>query len=332
MMMRYTIFILMLMLVFANNATARKPKTFSTYATDSKFIYDVCFTANGHVLVCTDDKSLKAFSVLSKKLLSGFEGGHRAHILTVDVSPDSTLLASGGADSLLVIRSFISGKIRTELPLPNGVVTSVSFSPDNRQVLAGCSGGSAYLIDIKSNKVLCEFGEASKDITSVAFNRSGDMLAIAGANKLIRIYSTYSNKVIAELNAHTSWVRDISFYNDDRFLVSCGDDRRIYQWNLSNPANIRRRLIRAGNGWTMSIDITNEDERRSYSYVYGSMSGFVKFKHPFGAYHIQIPSPVTKVLLVPNRGALIEIVTATLGSGLILLNASQMEMSQKAGE
>jgi WD40 repeat protein len=329
MMMRYTFFILMLMMVFADSASARKPKSFSTYATDSQFVYDVCFTANGKVLVCSDDKSLKAFSVLSKQLLARFEGGHHAHILTVDISADSTLLASGGADSLLVIRSFITGKILAEMYMPDGVVTSVRFSPDNKHILAGCSGGSAFLIHIESKKVVHEFKEAAKDICTVAFNKAGDMMAIAGADKQIRLYSTYSNEVIAVLEAHTSWVRSVAFYNNDRSLVSCGDDRRIYQWNLNNMANIRNRMIRAGNGWTMSVDITNEDARRVNSYVYGTINGFVKFKHPYGSYHIQLPSPVTKVLLVPDRGDLIEIVAATLGSGLIMLNAADMEMSQK---
>lgn len=63
---------------------------------------------------------------------------------------------------------------------------------------------------------------------------------IAGADKQIRLYSTYSNEVIAVLEAHTSWVRSVAFYNNDRSLVSCGDDQRIYQWNLNNMANIRK--------------------------------------------------------------------------------------------
>lgn len=63
---------------------------------------------------------------------------------------------------------------------------------------------------------------------------------IAAADKQIRLYSTYSNEVIAVLEAHTSWVRSVAFYNNDRSLVSCGDDRRIYQWNLNNMANIRK--------------------------------------------------------------------------------------------
>lgn len=326
--MKQFFLIIFLVIGFACSIEAKTNNMHCAYATESKFIHDVCFSANASVLVCTDNQSLKAFSVTDQKLLRRFDGGHRGKILSVDLSSDSTLVVSGGADSMVVLRSFLNAEIIAKLHVPDGKITSVKFSPDGRFILAGSSGSRVFFIRVPDLQIVREFDDSKSDISSVAFNRAGDRVATAGADKVIRIYNLKSFKLEAELKKHKSWVRSVSFCNYDKDLISCSDDRKIYLWSVINPANIKNRRIQIWNDWILSVESSNEVKNNSNFIVFGTMNGVVKLVFSFGTYSTKFASPVTKVILLPNKDIQLEVVAATFGSGLYLINAKDMIFSE----
>lgn len=318
--MKY-LFSIILLFSFSCFSTAKGKYHEYVFGTDSKLIYDACLSEHGEVIFCTDNNTLKAFSVHNKKLLANFTGGHQSKILCVAVSPDSTMLASGGSDSTVVIWDINSQSILQRITYATGKITGVKFSPDNQFLLFGCSNSLAYLNNINAQKMLYEFSGQQKDVTSLTFSDDGNLIAIAGGDKMIRVYNTVDFKLKAALQGHTEWVRAIKFYNNDEKLISCGDDGKIIQWNLSKTDYVQ---TKASSNWILCVDIHSATEKNNEYYVFGSLRGNTKIIHGFGSYKAKLKTPVSKVLFLPNKNGLIELVTATLGSGLMIINAKNM--------
>ena len=322
--MRYLHSILLL-LVFTSLVSAKGKYDETVFSTESKFIYDACLSVNGKVIICTDNNTLKAFSVKNKELLGNFTGGHRNKVLCVAISPDSTMVASGGSDSTVIIWDFNTHTIIQRITFATGKITSIKFSPDNQFILFGCSNSPAYLYNIKEQKKVHEFTDQQLDVTSVAFSSDGSLIAIAGGDKIIRLYNTVDFQLKSELKGHTNWIRAISFYNQGQNLISGGDDKKIIQWNLSKLNHKKTDIYK---DWILCVDIEKNAIDKFNMYVYGTMNGFIRINYSFGLYKAKLNSPISKVILLPNETGLIEIAVATLGNGLIYLSAANMYMSK----
>lgn len=297
------------------------------FPTESKFIRDACLSAHGKVIVCTDNKGLKAFSTKDFSLLATFEGGHTGNVLCVDLSRDSSMLVSGGSDSTLVIWDFHSKAILQRLHFTNAKITTAKFSPDHQFILFGCSNAQAYLYNIAEHKTVANFREAQKDISSTAFSSSGDKIAIASGDKIIRIYNGNSFKLESLLRGHTSWVRSIVFYNNGEKLISCGDDGKLIRWFITKSSTIKKTILKTTYSWNLSVDIENTAIDNTNIIVYSTLNGNIVIKYGYGKYFTHLNYPVNKVLLNPNTSSIIETFAATLGNGLVYLKASEMNIS-----
>ena len=322
--MRY-LHIILLLVIFASLTSAKGKYDETVLPTESKFIYDACLSVNGKVIICTDNNTLKAFSVKNKELLGNFTGGHRNKVLCVAMSPDSTMVASGGSDSTVIIWDFNSHTIIQRITCATGKITSIKFSPDNQFILFGSSNSPAYLYNIKEQKKVHEFTDQQLDVTSVAFSSDGSLIAIAGGDKIIRIYNTVDFQLKSELKGHTNWIRAISFYNYGQNLISVGDDKKIIQWNLSKHENKKTSTHK---DWILCVDFDNNLFNKTNMYAFGTMNGTIIINYSLGFYEAKLNSPISKVILLPNETGLIEIAVATLGSGLMCLSAVNMQMSK----
>ena len=116
------------------------------------------------------NNTVKVFSMETKALIAEFKNGHKKQILSIDISQDSLLLASGGKDSTITIWDFTDNKILSTLSYHKGIVTSVKFSPDGRYLVSGATDDKVYLYDIAQKKVVKEYTGHTDDVTSVDFS------------------------------------------------------------------------------------------------------------------------------------------------------------------
>jgi len=240
------------------------------------------------------------------------------------MSVDNSIIASGGSDSTMVLWDFNTHTIIRRITNITGKITCIKFSPDNQFILFGCSNSKAYLYNIKEQKIVFEFTDQKKDVTSVAFSYYGNLIAIAGGDKIIRIYNTADFKLNAELKGHSNWVRSVCFYNYGQNLISVGDDKKLIQWNISKLSSRKQTIYK---NWILCVDIENEGVNKTYLFVYGTMNGSIRINYSFRNYDAKLNSPISKVILLPNESGLIEIIVATLGSGLLYLNGEDISLT-----
>ena len=301
---------------------SQKVKSFETFNTESKSIFDFCFTKKGGAIVIADNQSVKLFSVKNKSLLRAYNNGHKDRILAIDISKDSSLIVSGGRDSTIVLWDLISGKVLKTLRYQKGIISSLKISADCKYLVSGGSDKNVFLYDLKNNKILYELGKHSDDITSVAFSPDCKTIAATCADHFIYLYAVESGKLISKLEGHTNCVREAIFSADSSKLISCGDDSKVIFWNITDLHSPMIAIdFRIGKNWILSVDL-NQDNK---TYVTGNINGKALIFSQFKTYKLKLGIPINKILFIPNKGPFLKVVAATQGKGVFLVDAINMK-------
>ena len=295
---------------------------YKVFPTDDKIIFDICFFDHGEKLAVADNTAIKIFSTKTNQLLDKLKYGHSKRILTIDVSSDNTLLASGGRDSTVVIWDLNEKSTVKNYSLKDGIVTALSISTNNKSLAVGSSSGTVLIYDLENNKQKHELNDHKKDITCVKFSPDENLLAMASGDKTINLYSTETWKLITSLKGHKNWVREVTFDEDSKKLISCGDDSKVIFWNLSDLQNISsKKKTFWGYNWITGIDLNTKND----SYVIANITGNIEIITPLSRYKINVQKPVSKVLFIPNEDSFLKVVAATQGSGVISIEAENMK-------
>ncbi|MBN2616236.1 MAG: WD40 repeat domain-containing protein [Bacteroidales bacterium] len=314
-------YLLLALLFVFELGQAQIKNSYFTFKTDNKNIYAIGFSAGGKVLAVGDGSTVKIFSMKNNSLLRQFADVPNHQILALDISKDSSLFASGGKDSVIVLRNFKSGAVLKRLHYQKGIITSVQFSPDGRYLASGGSNHKVYIYDIHKQKVIYVLADEKKDISSIKYSPEGKLLATTGGDKNIYLYdSAYRLKAV--LKGHKSWVRALSFNPDGTQLISGGDDKKVFFWDLKGHPRQINKISFFAFGWVTGLDYGTKD-----SYVVGTFFGLINLVSRFAEYSLNIKKPVTRIKFVPNSGDLLKIVVATQGSGVLMMDAVNMEIT-----
>ncbi|GET37768.1 WD-40 repeat-containing protein [Microseira wollei NIES-4236] len=171
--------------------------------------------------------------------------GHSDSVLSVAVSPDGRMIASGSRDRTIKLWNLTTGELLTTLTGHSSSVLAVDFSPD-RQTLASVSNmefqdGNIKLWDVRTSRLRQTLGSSLVALRTscVAFSPDGQTLATGHFDAAIRLWHLNSGKQLRTLRGHGWDVNSVTFSRDGRFLVSGGIDGAIMIWNWRNGERIR---------------------------------------------------------------------------------------------
>ena len=302
------------------NTNAQNNKVYYRFPTGATIIYDICFTPDGKAIGIADNKSIKVYSMVTNELIREFRDGHSGQILSIDISNDSTKLVSGAKDSTVVIWDFKEGKLLKSLKC-NSIITSVCISPDSQYLAYGGSDNMVFVYDMVNDRIISTFSEHSDDITSIAYSPDGNYIATSSGDKMINIYE--NGALLTKLSGHKNWVRDISFNSDGTKLISCGDDRKVITWDISDIGNPGIIIdSKHGFDWLLSVDFNQDDK----TYAFADFKGNIEISSNPGGYECNIKSPINRILFKPNEGIFLKIAVATRGKGALLIDVKNMKM------
>ena len=191
--------------------------------------------------------------------------GHSGSAEALSFSPDGTMLASGGKNSMLriwklpeqsclasvniekerpeetmsilfgkVFSRYVTGSVQTH----QDTVSGVSFSPDGKMVAAGVSNGMIKLWDVAEKKITHTFSDSQAAINAVTFNPRGHHLAAGGWGKDIILWDTRTKKLITRLKGHSQPVSFITFSPDGSLLASASYDGTIMLWDIDRMRGV----------------------------------------------------------------------------------------------
>ena len=131
---------------------------------------------------------------------------HNGAVYTARFSPKGDLVATGGADNLVMV-----------------------WNPDDAQpvnIEQRLDGAP----DPKANHL--QMAGHDKPVRSVAFSPNGQLLASGSDDNTIRVWDTASGKPLRALRGHGNAVRSIEFSPDGQWVLSGGEDQKVRVWDV----------------------------------------------------------------------------------------------------
>jgi WD40 repeat protein len=167
-------------------------------------------------------------------------GEQGEEVTAVALSPDGSLLASGGDDGS--IKLWNGGKESRTLRAHPGKVSYLAFSPDGgRLASVGWKPGAddePKVWDARTGELLHDLRGHPGGTCCVAFAPSGTALASGGADGAVRLWDAEGGQELWNVRAATRTVLAIAFSADGRLLAAGGSDNSVRVWDAREPREL----------------------------------------------------------------------------------------------
>ena len=296
------------------------------YPGDEMNVYDFCFSAAGTIMAYTDGMTIRLCNPHEMKSWHQFPVEHSDRILKIDMSADSSLIASGGRDGRIIIWDRLTGRVVKTLDHNKSMVTALRFDKNGEGIISGSGDGRLVYYDLKEDVIRFDKKINKGIITSVAVSPAVGVIACAGADKVLFLIETSTGEIIFRTEDHRDWVRSAEFSADGTRLITSGDDGSVMTYNTSNIFNVVKIPVKIKMGSQIySVDIHNDNT----SMVLGRYNGMVMVRTVFSKHFLNVRKPVLNARFVPAAGDREVIVVATYGTGLLRIPLSDFKLQSK---
>jgi WD40 repeat protein len=164
--------------------------------------------------------------------------GHSAEVGAVAISPDESLLASGGSDGAVKVWHLPGGQPLYSFNEMGGAVHTVAFAPDGNRLAAAGDGKAIhiYKVDIAGpDKVVRVQSESTLPVTAGAIRAltfTDKTTLLAAGDNGINLWNLVEKKVLKSFVGHEGPVLALALAPDGSSFASGGVDHKINLWDL----------------------------------------------------------------------------------------------------
>jgi WD40 repeat protein/tRNA A-37 threonylcarbamoyl transferase component Bud32 len=153
--------------------------------------------------------------------------GHTFWVTAVAFSPDSTRLASGGADRAVRIWEVPTGREVLTIRGHTGWVRGVTFSPQGDRLASAGDDQVVRIWDAATGQETLVLRGHTHPVRAVAFCPGGRRLVSAGGDSLkageVRVWDLTADQSARTFHDHTAPVTSVAFSPDGKFLASASN-------------------------------------------------------------------------------------------------------------
>lgn len=177
------------------------------------------------------------------------QGGHAAPVMSVAFSPDGRLLASGGADSIVILWETTTAHQLRTLTGHTGTVLAVAFSPDGRWLASSGQDNVVKIWEVASGRNLRNLAIEKREgemqgFAAIAFSPDGRWLAAGNVNNTVKVWEAASGHDVATLTPQGAadpllGVTAVAFSPDGQLLLTGHGDGIIRLWQAATGRELR---------------------------------------------------------------------------------------------
>jgi WD40 repeat protein len=160
--------------------------------------------------------------------------GHKNLIRSIGFSPDGTLFASGGKDSLVLVWKLEKGKAVLEKRLQAGSAVKTVLFADSGKVYILLEDGTIRVWKLSSGTSIPYVFKASAKPTCMAYNKINNVFILGLANGNLWMGDGEGNNH-SETKSHTARVDLITFDPEYKLMATSGSDRVVKIFETSRP-------------------------------------------------------------------------------------------------
>lgn len=188
------------------------------------------------------------YSLYGQSLETIIQKGHELAVLTVSISPDSNLVASGSRDKSAKLWELSTGREVRSFLGHEGSINCIDFTPNGQWMITSSGDKTAKIWEVATGKEIFSTPPADKLLTAVAFSPDSRFFIAGGYPDEAYVYDFTALKVIKAIPVNADqglgYGINVSFSKDGKWLA-IGEDDRV--------ANVY-----ATDSWEKKFTFTNE--------------------------------------------------------------------------
>ncbi len=162
-----------------------------------------------------------------------------SEVLSVAISPDGSVLASGHENGTIQLRDRATGNLRQTLNAHDYPVNAVTFHPTNTSILAsGSNDGTVKVWSVANGRLLNTFSHnrpESSDpvrVQDVIFSRTGANIIASDAEGGVRLWNWQSRRVTSRFGNHSRGANALAVSPDGSVLAVGSGNGEISLWQI----------------------------------------------------------------------------------------------------
>lgn len=208
----------------------------------------------------SEDTDVSIWDIATGELRTTLAGHDRA-VFSIAFSPDSRVVATGGAERIIRLWEVKSGRPIADLLGHEHHVRFIAFSPDGRRLASGSSDSTIIVWDVDSRKQALLLRADNEEVCCLAFSPDGRLLATGHGSKRsatdlstdddpnlvrvpsrefcrLRVWDAQTGQTLHNILAHDGFLSSVEFSPDGQRLLTASYDATIKLWDVATGEEV----------------------------------------------------------------------------------------------
>ncbi|MEH2194856.1 MAG: serine/threonine-protein kinase [Nostoc sp.] len=176
--------------------------------------------------------NIKLWNLVTGEQINTLIGPSRSFTLSIAISPDGKIIASGVTDGSIKLWNLATGELIRTIAGHSDQVKSIAISPDSKILASGSFDNTIKLWNLETGGQIRNLIGHSNKVMSVVFSPDGETIASGALDGTIKLWSRATGEQMFTLAGDHLVVLGVAFSPDGKTLVSHGDETNIKIWRL----------------------------------------------------------------------------------------------------